>query len=212
MPPVARCPRCDAELLAPGPWSSDWRCPGHGVVLPFTRYARIGPPTLEHVRTRCAVPLWAPSPMPAGWVLTGLGHAGEEREGARASVLVCSGPGPLEGSAELALVAEDPGIGLGARLAGLDTADPGRGFDSRPAEARVEAAGHPTALWSLTAAPGRASFVGEAKGLWLWAVVAPASAGVLLYENLVLRDLREECADGAFEFGPPSPLLESPGG
>lgn len=207
MTPVPRCPRCDDELLAPGVWSNDWRCPVHGVVAPFTRYAKLGVETLEHVRSRCGVPLWAPAPMPAGWRVTGVGHAGAERAPARASVLVCSGPGPLEGLAELALVAEEPGVGLGARLAGLSTTDPGSGFDTRPPEAHVEAAGHPTALWSLPAPPGRVAFVGEAKALWLWAVVAPAGAGVLLYENLLLRDLREGAADFDFEFGPPSALL-----
>ena len=46
---------------------------------------------------------------------------------------------------------------------------------------------------ALSAAQGGdvAAFVGEAKGLWLWALVWPASAGVLMYDSLTLLDLRD---------------------
>jgi hypothetical protein len=70
----------------------------------------------------------------------------------------------------------------------------------------VEAAGHPTALWSLREAVDCAAFLGEAKALWLWAILWPTSAGVLLYEDLVLTDLRE-AADAEFAFGSVSPRL-----
>jgi hypothetical protein len=77
---------------------------------------------------------------------------------------------------------------------------------------RVMAASHPTALWSVPVLDDRAVFVGEAKGLWLWAVVWPASAGVLMYDGLSLTDLRDWPADLAMEFGAPSPrLIATPG-
>lgn len=194
-------------MRAPGLWSSAWQCPQHGSVLPFTSYRKPSAEAFEDVRRRCGVPLWLPSPLRPGWSITGLGCVGDEREPARASLLACSGPGPLGGHADLLLVAEAPGIGLGARLAGLPGPDPGTDFDAGPPDAKIEAAGHPTALWSLADANGPAVFVGEAKALWLWALVHPDSAGVLLYDSLVLRDAREGGAEAGLEFGPLTPVL-----
>ena len=36
-----------------------------------------------------------------------------------------------------------------------------------------------------------AVYVGEAKGAWIWAILWPSAAGVLLLENLALEDLVE---------------------
>ncbi len=56
----------------------------------------------------------------------------------------------------------------------------------------------------------RAAFVGEAKGLWLWAVLWPAAAGLLLLEDLTLLDLREGIPAAAVDFGSLSPRLTEP--
>lgn len=59
-------------------------------------------------------------------------------------------------------------------------------------DAKVLAAGRPTALWHVKDAPAdRAVFAGEARGLWLWAVVWPEQSGLLMYDELVLTDLRD---------------------
>lgn len=95
--------------------------------------------------------------------------------------------------AELLLVAEELGVGLGARYAGIDGPDPGSGLrvDAAP-DAKVLAAGRPTALWHVKDAPAdRAVFAGEARGLWLWAIVWPEQSGLLMYDELVLTDLRD---------------------
>ena len=55
----------------------------------------------------------------------------------------------------------------------------------------------------------RAIFVGEAMGLWLWAIVWPATAGVLMYDDLSLIDLREAEADLVLDFGALSPRLSA---
>ena len=73
-------------------------------------------------------------------------------------------------------------MGLGARLAGLPGPDPGDDFGQGPPDAKLEAAGHPTALWSLPCDGDCAAFVGEAKARWLWALVWPAAAGVVLLD------------------------------
>jgi hypothetical protein len=181
-------------------------------VQPYTVLTHLGVEAIDHVVSRAKVPLWMPHALRHGWVCTGMGYAGDERTGAFATATCLSGPSPLGGEADLLIVAEEPGVGLGARHAGLAESDPGEGFDAGPPHAKVMAASHPTALWSVPVLDDRAVFVGEAKGLWLWAVVWPASAGVLMYDGLSLTDLRDWPADLAMEFGAPSPrLIATPG-
>lgn len=196
-------------LRPPGLWSSAWECPRHGVVHPYLVLTHIGLDAVEHVLGRATVPLWMPNPRPPGWVCNGVAYAGDERTGASATVTSLAGPSPLGGDAELLIVAEEPGVGLGARHAGLSEPDPGEGFDAGAPDAKVFAAAHPTALWSVPAVDDRAIFVGEAKGLWLWAVVWPATAGLLMYDDIALTDLREGLADIELDFGSLSPRLSA---
>ena len=187
-----RCPRCSADLRAPGLMSSDWSCSTHGVVLPFTPLSLEALPQLaQHAH----VPLWSPLPLLPGWTLTGLGSAGDERSGVRATVLALSGPSPLGGPADLLLVAEEPGVGLGSRLAGLSEVDPGDCVQGTP-DAKVLATGHPTALWRCGSAQDRVAFVGEAAGVWLWAVLWPPEAELVLLEQVELHDLRHAAHEG----------------
>jgi hypothetical protein len=168
--------------------------------------ARPSADCLEHLVRNARVPVWLPWPLPQGWLVTGFAYAGDERTGALATVVACSGPSPLGGAGELLLVAEEPGIGLGARYAGLPGPDPGDGLGVGAPHAKIEAAGHPTALWCLDA-PQAATYVGEAKGNWLWAVLWPESAGVLLLEDLHLRDLRSYQPLPDLPYGALSPRL-----
>jgi len=194
-------------LRAPGLWSSAWQCANHGSVPPYAVVSRGGLEAVEHVLTRTKVPVWMAHGLSAGWVCSGFGCAGDDRDGARAVVTSLSGPSPLGGAADILLVAEEPGVGLGARHAALCGPDPGVGFDSGPPDAKVEIAGHPTALWSLPVSGDCAAFIGEAKGLWLWAIVCPAAAGVLMYDALSLEDLRDGYAEAELAFGSVSPRL-----
>lgn len=204
------CARCGGPLRPPGLWSSEWQCERHGYVHPFSALSRAGHDALEHVLARAKVPVWLPWPLPTAWVVTGFGYAGDERTGARAVAVACSGPSPLGGPADLVLVAEEPGVGLGARYADLSGPDPGDGFDEGPPHAKIEAAGHPTPLWSVDTAPDRAVYVGEAKALWLWAVLWPDAAGILLLHAFALRDLRDRGADLDLPYGALSPRLARP--
>ncbi len=186
------CPRCGGRVRAPGLFADSWQCSLHGVVQPVQP---VVPPSVEAlgvVADRSRVPVWMPWPLPVGWLFTGVASAGDDRGGGRASAVVCSGPGPLGGAAELLLVAEELGVGLGARYAGLPGPDPGpRVPPSGPAHAKILADGHPTALWTVPDTPDdRTVFAGEASGLWLWAVAWPQNAAHLLYEDLVLADVR----------------------
>jgi hypothetical protein len=158
------------------------------------------PPRVEGVGVvvnRSRVPVWMPWPLPVGWLFTGVAYAGDDVSGGRASAVACSGPSPLGGPGELILVAEELGVGLGAHYAGVDGPDPGPYLNvDAPAQAKVLAAGRPTPLWLVKGAPtDRAVFAGEACGIWLWAVVWPEQSGLLLYDELVLTDLRDAGAE-----------------
>jgi hypothetical protein len=187
----ATCPRCGAALQPPGLMASTWDCPRHGAVQPLRRWTRVTPDVVAQAVRSCAVPLWSPLPLLAGWSVTGLALAGDDRSGARATALALTGPSPLGGPADLVLVAEEPGVGLGARLAGGSGLDPGD-VTQGPPEAKVEAAGHPTALWRCDSGPDRVAFVGEARGVWLYAVLWPPAAELVLLEHVVLHDLRHD--------------------
>jgi hypothetical protein len=188
--------------------SSSWECGLHGAVYPLQPPVQPSIEAVEAVIRDAQVPAWVPWPLPVGWVVTGITSAGDERTGARATVVACSGPAPLGGGGDLLMVAEEPGVGLGARYAGLPGPDPGAVAQSAPANAKLQAAGHPTAMWCVGGPPDRAVFVGEALGLWLWAVLWPESAGCLLYEELNLADLREVGQELAVvPFGALSPRL-----
>lgn len=211
------CPRCGGPVRPPDLMNSAWRCDDDGPVLPLHVAKHIDAQILEAARTRVlagaghSMPLWCPWPAPAGWTLTGVGWAGDERSGAKATVVACSGPGPVEsGPADVLLIAEEPGVGLGARFAGLTGPDPGSGLTDElrdtAAHAWVRAAGRPTPLWVIESPEDRSAYVGEACGLWLYLVSWPSAAGFVLAENLVLHDLGESVPP-QLRFGAPSPYL-----
>jgi hypothetical protein len=192
--------------------SSDWRCSTCGPVPPLHVAEHINAEIVESVTVRSKdIPIWCPWPLPAGWMVTGVGWAGDERSGTRATALACSGPGPLGGPADIVLVAEEPGVGLGNRYAGLAGPDPGPylqdALERTAAHAKVKAAGWPTALWAVrTPAADRSAYVGEAKGVWLYAIAWPDSAAYLFAEDLVLHDLTE-WVPAELVYGAPSPYL-----
>lgn len=191
MTTVLACPRCSGPLRAPGLMSSDWECPVHGAVAPYAPLARASTEGARQLAQHAAVPVWSPLPLLSGWTLAGLARAGDERHGARATAVAVSGPSPLGGPADLVLVAEEPGTGLGAHLAGTDGLDAGTFVQGAP-DAKVLAAGHLTALWRVASADDRVAFVGEALGVWLWAVLWPPDAELVLLEHVELHDLRAD--------------------
>lgn len=184
------CPRCGAALRAPGLMDSAWKCERHGAVSPLRVLPRAGTEHLRRVAGQAAVPVWSPLPLLPGWTLAGLATAGPEKALTAVGVAL-SGPSPLGGPADLVLVAEEPGTGYGARVAGLESPDPGDVAVGAP-DAKVEASGHDTPLWRCDSAPDRCAFVGEAGGVWLWVVLWPPSAELVLLEHVDLHDLRQD--------------------
>jgi hypothetical protein len=189
MTALPTCPRCAGALRAPGFWSSAWQCERHGQVMPFHLASHPSLAALELLVTQAKVPVWVARPLPTGWTVSGIGYVGDDRTGARATLVALSGPAPRGGPADLLFIAEEPGIGLGARFAGLAGPDPGVPPDGPP-DVKLEAAGHPTALWRTALSEDRCSLVGEAKAVWLWAVLWPENARPVL-DRFVLHDLRD---------------------
>jgi len=190
------CPRCSAQTRPPGLWSDGWTCPVHGRVSPLRPPVVGSDDVLRQVGATSGVPLWMPWPLPAGWLVSGVRTAGDDHSGTVATVLACSGPNPLpfggvvDRQADLLLVAESPGVGLGAHLAGLNDVDPGAAVGVGSPHLKLTADGHDTPLWTLPV-DGLVAYVGEASGVWLWALVWPQSAGAVLLETFELVDLRD---------------------
>lgn len=204
-----RCPRCAQPVREPTAWSSAWRCDLHGEVHPLLpAFSPSSDGLVALLRTTRDVPVWLPWPLPTGWLVAGFAGAGDERTGIRGSVVALSGPNPLGGPGDMLIVAEEPGTGLGAGVAGLDHVDPGAEFACCPPSAAASFDNHDIPLW-LVDSPDRAVFAGEAKGRWLWLVLWPETAGTLLIDPIVLRDLRDPWQDLDIPFGARSPRLAS---
>jgi hypothetical protein len=200
------CPRCGRPVSEPGPSQSAWQCSLHGAVLPLRTAYRPDHDGLQRLLLDAVVPVWLPWPLPIGWLVTGFAGAGDDSSGSRACAVALSGPDPVGGLGDMLLISEEPGMGLGARFAGITGPDPGEGFATGPPHAFVKFGHHEFPLWHV-AAPGLAAFAGEVLGNWLWIVLWPDTAGLLLVEAMSLRDLRDPGQDLDLPFGPRSPRL-----
>ena len=181
------CVRCRGPLHSPET-AGAWTCDRHGVVEPLHPALPGEPYHLADAASSSAVPVWLPWPVPSGWAIGGVRRVGGVGP-ARAVAVALMGPGVTARQAELVIVAEEPGVGLGASYAGLDAADPGPGLASLPSDTKVIAGGRPTPLWSLPVSD-RAAYVGEAGGLWLWAVAWPVDEWMVVHDDLRLVDVR----------------------
>jgi hypothetical protein len=204
------CPRCSGPVREPGLWSSSWQCDRHGDVLPYHQTSLPSREALEASVARSHSPWWSPYPSMMLWTVSGFGHCADDKRGTRASAMCFAGPNPSGGPVDMIVVAEEAGIGLGERFAGRDGMDPGDVFDTPP-PVHIEADGHACPLWSVPAADDRLAYVGESHGQWLWIVVWPPSASVLLLDQLRLVDLRDHRpAREALVCGAPSPRMSAP--
>jgi hypothetical protein len=206
---TAGCPRCTSPVTEE---ESGWRCPDHGAITPLWRPATAGYESLaQHLRNCGGTPTLAPWPLAPGWSITDFGCVTAGGHEARASMLSCSGVTELDGVVELTVVSEEPGVGLGARCAGTDHTDPGAEAGQGPPHARVNIDGVTLPMWSVSTSStdpafDRSVFAGEAHGRWLWLVLRPASAALLLRDEWVLADLTglgPELIDVPFGGSPP---------
>jgi hypothetical protein len=202
---TAWCPRCreGLERNADGP-----QCPVHGSLPPLWRPDDVSYDEFaEHLRLAADFPTYLPWPMSPGWAVTDFGVVTDEVRGARASVTCVSGTSELDGPVDVFVVAEEAGVGLGARVASIVGDDPGHEIGDGPAMVRVRIASQQVPLWTVSTSGSdadfdRSVFAGEASGRWLWIVLRPASAMLLLRDDWILRDVS----------GVGPPLLEMPFG
>lgn len=191
---AASCPRCSSPVTG---GDEGWRCLDHGPIAPLWRPAAASYELLtEHLRRCATFPTLLPWPLSPGWSVTDFGCVGEPGSGARASFTSCSGPSDLDGVVELTVISEEPGGGLGSRCAGIDRVDPGGEIGEGPPHAKVRLDGHPISLWSVSTSESdhtfdRSVFAGEAHGRWLWLVLRPASAALLLNDEWILLDVSQ---------------------
>ena len=188
----AGCPRCAAPVTED---HGRWSCLDHGAITPLWRPAVANYESFaEHVRRAGSMPSYAPWPMPPGWTVTDFGCVAADGADGRASFTSCTGSSEADGVVELAIVSEEPGVGLGARCAGFRRTDPGAEIGDGPPHAKVRVDGHQFPLWYVTMGDGdveadRSVFAGEAEGRWLWLVLRPAPAALLLRDEWLLRDI-----------------------
>ncbi len=188
------CPKC-AVNLADEVDSS--RCPTHGVVVPFWRPEIADYDSFaELVRLGGEFAVYVPWPMSPGWQISDFGvviDRSAERPTALATFTTTTGVSDLDGKVEVTLVAEEPGVGLGARCAHANQVDPGEQVRNGQALVHVRAGGHHVALWPVdtnhTSPLSAGVFIGEADGRWLWVIMRPASAALLLRDEWLLADV-----------------------
>ena len=200
----AACPRCDHPSVEVG---GGWTCPTHGSVDPLWRPAEASYDAFAgHLQHAGRFPTYLPWPMSPGWMITDFGVV-VGPDGAIATVTCCSGTSALDGPVDVFVVAEETAVGLGARCAGVTHDDPGPEVVAEQPAVRVRIGSQSVPLWAISTSSAsldldRSAFAGEAHGRWLWVVLRPASAMLLLRDEWILRDVS----------GVGPPLVEMPFG
>jgi hypothetical protein len=211
------CPRCPAPVAEVG--DGRWSCPDHGIVVPLWRpvtssydefashLRRVGP----------LFPTLLPWPLGPGWTVSDFAAVITPGDTAHATMACVSGTSQLDGPVDVMVISEEPGTGFGARVAGLcapedpERLDPGHEVGDGPPPVRVRVDKYPVGLWpvSVSAVPGewdRSVLAGEAGGRWLWLILRPASAVLLLRDDWILRDISTTGPQlVALPFGGPAP-------
>jgi hypothetical protein len=189
--PEPGCPRCRAEVAEV---DGAWTCPAHGPVAPLHRPREASYDAFaRHLADAGRFPTYLPWPLGPGWHVSDFAVVGGGKQPARATMTCCSGTSALDGPVDVFVVTEEPGTGLGARVARLESPDPpdvGEG----PSMTRVLVGSTSVPLWAVSTSGADEEFdryvvVGETAGRWLWLVLRPASAMLLLRDEWILRDV-----------------------
>ncbi len=207
--PAVECPRCAQTLAPPSVMEPDYRCRTHGVVPALVPAIGFDAADIQRLTARSEVPVWIPSPLPQGWLLTGVRWTETPRRACTGVAIGVSGHGLSVGPTDVLVVAEQPGCGLGARFAGLEQADPGMWLLGKRPVVQVRTGRTATGLWSLPTSADRVGFVGEAEGCWLWILGWPATAWGLVADELRLVDARSDTSYRELRAGAVNPRLDT---
>jgi hypothetical protein len=204
------CPRCPAPVSET---ADGWTCVEHGSIQPMWRPGAAAYETFtDHLRASESFPTYLPWPLSPGWTVTDFAAVGADPARARATMTCCSGTSPLDGPVDVIVVTEEAATGLGARIAGTAYDDPGADIGEGPPAVKVRVDSQVVNLWlvSTSASTGewdRSVVAGEARGRWLWLVLRPASAMLLLRDDWILRDVSGAGPELVeLPFGGPAPL------
>jgi hypothetical protein len=195
MPLRAECPRCPVPVEDAG--GDGWSCPDHGPTPVLRRPDEASYDGLvEALSAAGDFPTYLPWPMSPGWSVSDFAVVGDPGgvRSARATMTCSSGTSALDGPVDVFVVSEESGTGLGARCAGTTHLDPGGELGSGGPSVRVRIGSQSVPLWAVSTAGSdleldRSVVVGEADGRWLWLVLRPASAMLLLRDEWILRDV-----------------------
>lgn len=193
---AASCVRCSAPVLeAPDDPLGRWACPEHGLTHALwhaeeASYAAFA----EHLAASRTFPTYLPWPLGPGWSVTDFAAVGDGPGQARATLTCISGTSELDGPVDVLVVLEEAGTGLGARCACTRYDDPGTEIIHRPPAVRIRIDSLSVSLWDVSTSSADGEFdrsvvAGEAGGRWLWIVLRPASALLLLGDDWILRDV-----------------------
>ncbi|GAB3199581.1 hypothetical protein GCM10027062_16640 [Nocardioides hungaricus] len=183
------CVRCAAPVVP---------CPDHGGQAALWRPEEASYDAFaEHLAAARLFPTYLPWPLSPGWSVTDFATVADGTRDARATLTCTSGTSELDGPVDLIVVAEEAGTGLGARCAGTRYDDPGSDIGERPPTARVRIGRQSVNLWDVSTSTvdgefDRSVLAGEAGGRWLWIVLRPASALLLLRDDWILRDVSHD--------------------
>jgi hypothetical protein len=207
MPLRTECPRCPTPLesnVTGVDTGKSWTCPDHGPTAALRRPQEASYDGFAEVLAAAGdFPTYLPWPMSPGWAVSDFGVVGDPVEtqdgghGARATMTCRSGSSARDGPVDVFVVSEESGTGLGSRCAGTTHLDPGPEIGVGPPTVRMRIESQSVPLWSVsTVSPigddqdlDRSVVAGEAGGRWLWVVLRPASAILLLRDEWILRDV-----------------------
>jgi hypothetical protein len=184
------CPRCRSGVAQVG---GTWSCPVHGQVPLLHRPRESSYDAfVAHLVDAGRFPTYLPWPLGPGWQVSDFAVVGGDAEPVLATMTCSSGTSALDGPVDVFVVSEEPGTGLGARVAGLRQADPPGVEGAAMTKVLLDTTSVP--LWAVSTAGADEEFdrfvlVGEAAGRWLWLVLRPASAMLLLRDEWILRDV-----------------------
>jgi hypothetical protein len=181
-------------------------CPDHGPTALLLRPDEASyDGFVEALAAGRGLPTYLPWPLSPGWGVTDFAVVTRPGQGAdaRGTMTCCSGTSALDGPVDVFVVTEESGTGLGARCAGTSHLDPGPEIGIGPPMVRVRIGSQSVPMWPVSTvaegmppAPGaderdldRSVVAGEALGRWLWIVMRPASAMLLLRDEWILRDV-----------------------
>ncbi|MDO9458302.1 DUF6758 family protein [Nocardioides sp.] len=191
MPLSVGCPRCAAPVSET---PAGWVCVEHAEIEPLWRPDEASYDAFaDHLRRSASVPTYLPWPLSPGWTVSDFAAVGSDPARARATMTCTSGSSVLDGPVDVIVVAEEAGTGLGARIAGTPHDDPGADIGDGPPSVKVRIGRHVVPLWPISTSAAssewdRSVVAGEAHGRWLWIVMRPASAMLLLRDDWILRD------------------------